>query len=126
VAEVQRAPVYTWYDPFAPAHGDADPNLGVWTNLYFPTLELGSRPDFGIFDKQVTVSARWRYLQSVEDNGPGSGNEVGQLATFYLEWRPLPYFRAHYYFDYFFVGDYYSASAEDAWFSRIEIMFLFN
>ncbi len=115
--------IYQYYDPFASAHGSADPNLGSFTNMYFPTVELGLAP----FGKQLTVKGGWRYMQADTKNGPGGGRHLGDLLQFYTEYRPkeYPFLRAHFYFDYFFPGTYYENDADESWFSRVEVMFLF-
>jgi hypothetical protein len=113
--------IYQYYDPFAPAHGSADPNLGAFTNMYFPTVELGIWP----FEKKLQVKGGYRYMQADQKNGPGEGSHLGDLLQFYTEYRPYPYLRAHFYFDYFFPGTYYDRGADESWFSRVEVMFLF-
>lgn len=121
--------IYTFYDasPMAGTHGTADPNLGVWTNMYFPTVELGFKPSFGVkaLDKKIWFRGQYRYMAADENNGPGDGYKVGDLLQAYVEYDPLPFLLTHFYFDYFIPGDYYSSDASDAWFSRFEIMILF-
>lgn len=119
--------IYTFYDAFATAHGEADPNLGAWANMYFPSVEIGCYPIESL-KKTLALKARWRYfMASNNKTAPGGtgDRDIGHLAQGYIEWAPYSCLRTHAYFDYFFPGDYYSSNADDAWFLRFEVMLLF-
>jgi hypothetical protein len=58
-------------------------------------------------------------------NGLGDGFHIGDLLQAYVQYAPLPFLVTHAYFDYFVPGNYYTRAADDAWFLRFEMMFLF-
>jgi hypothetical protein len=128
--------IYTVYDPFMPAHGTADPDLGSWTNMKFPTIEAGLVPDFLGLNKKLSIKGGWRHFLADMPHQPTTNQFTGAPASFtrgptrgdlwqvYAEYAPVPFLRTHVYFDYFTVGDFYGPSADNAWFFRVEAMFI--
>jgi hypothetical protein len=93
--------------------------------MYFPSAEVGMFPIKSLA-KQLMLTGRYRYMCASDGtNAPGGGEFLGNLFQAYVEYIPVACLRTHAYFDYFLPGHYYPSSADNSWFLRFEMMFLF-
>ncbi len=99
-----------------------NPNLGSFTNMYFPTLEVQVSPSAV---PGLGLKGGFRYMLADEKNGGGSSRKIGDLWQFLATYNLGKSLRTHFYFDYMNPGSYYRPN-DDAWFARVELWYLFN
>lgn len=111
--------IYKLWDGFGTL--TQNPNLGSFTNMYFPTGEVGFSPDFA---KGLRIAGRFRYMLADEKNGGGTGRKIADLWQFEANYAFGRSLRAHFWFDYCNPGSYYDPN-DDAWFARVELWYIF-
>ena len=112
--------IYTLYDGFKSKTGNNDPDVGAWANMIIPEFMLTVKPT-----DRLTQSFRYHYFMADEKNGPGGGDVRGhnlQWLTNYVFTKNLS---GHFLFEWFDPGNYYLDSADDAIFTRFQIMYTF-
>ena len=116
--------IFNRYDGFAAFHGGTNPNLGAWTNIYFPSFAVTIRPE--ALKKQAWVTLTYRYMLADEKSNPGGRRKVGDLYQFYTAYTIAKGVRGHFLFDYFHPGGYFARdNRSDSWMARAEIMYSF-
>ncbi|MBN2328649.1 MAG: hypothetical protein JXR73_16020 [Candidatus Omnitrophica bacterium] len=112
--------VYSLYDGFKFGNRANDPDVGMWSNMLIPEIMLTVKPT-----DRWTQSIRALYYLAEEDNGPGDGDERGinlQWLSNYVFTKNLS---GHFLFEWFDPGDYYDDDADEALFTRFQIMYTF-
>ncbi len=112
--------VYTLYDGFKFLTGANDPDVGVWNNQIIPEVELTVKPT-----ERLTQSLRFLYFLADEENGPGDGSERGQNVQWLTNYVFTKNLSGHFLFEWFNPGDYYGPGADDAIFTRFQLMYTF-
>ncbi len=119
--------IYQLWDPFILSHGNgaADPNMGAFSNMYFPSVHLDLTP--ACFDDKITTTFGYRYMLADEKKTPygHDGREIGNLGQFLANYNITKGLSAHFLFDYFVPGSYYTREADDSWFARVQMMYKF-
>jgi len=108
------------YDGFKFANKGNDPDVGAWSNIYFPELMFTVQPT----DK-LTQSFRYLYYLAEEKTGPGGGNERGhniQSLTNYVFTKNMS---GHILVEWLEPGNYYADDADGALFARFQLMYTF-
>lgn len=112
--------VYSLYDGFKGRNGANDPDIGVWGNMMIPEVMLTVNPT-----DRWTQSLRYLYFMADEDNGIGGGNERGHNVQWLTNYVFNANFSGHFLFEWFDPGDYYGDGADDAFFTRFQLMYKF-
>ncbi|MDP8246368.1 MAG: alginate export family protein [Candidatus Hinthialibacter antarcticus] len=112
--------VYSLYDGFKGRNGGNDADIGVWGNMLIPEAMITVKPT-----KQWTQSLRYLYFMADEDTGPGSGDERGQNIQLLTNYVFTQNISGHILFEWFDPGDYYADGADDAIFTRFQLMYKF-
>jgi hypothetical protein len=114
--------IYKLWDGFGAL--TQNPNLGSFTNMYFPTAEVAVAP---AAIPGLGLKGGFRYLLADEKNSAalgGTGRKIGDLWQFMATYNFGKSVRTHFYFDYLNPGSYYNPN-DDAWFARVEVMYIF-
>lgn len=112
--------IYSLYDGFKFANKGNDPDVGAWSNIYFPELMFTFQPT----DK-LTQSFRYLYYLAEEKTGPGGGDERGhniQSLTNYVFTKNMS---GHILVEWLEPGNYYADDADGALFARFQLMYTF-
>ncbi len=117
--------MFNVYDPFGGSQGGANPNLGAWSNLLFPTISLTLTPDVDPLNKDLSFKLGYRYMLAAEDNGPGTGKKFGDLLQCKIEYKITKALVSHFECDYFIPGNYFANGSDEALFARVEMMYRF-
>ncbi len=117
--------IFNLYDSFAAWQGGSNPNLGGFTNLWFPSFTLNLTPSFEPFNKEVNFKFGYRYMSADEKNGQGNGRKFGDLYQFKVMYNFAKGLSSHFEYDLFDPGSYFDRSANNAWFARVELMYSF-
>jgi hypothetical protein len=117
--------IFNMYDGFSTWQNGSNPNLGAWSNLYFPSLTLNFVPDIDPFKKDLSLKFGYKYMNADEKNGQGSGRKFGDLLQFKTLYNFTKALEGHFEYDFFVPGNYFDNSANNAWFARIEMMYKF-
>lgn len=112
--------VYTLYDGFKGRTGLNDPDAGVWSNMIIPEVMLTVRPT-----DRMTNSLRYLYFLADEDTGPGAGDERGHNLQFLTNYVFNKNLSGHFLIEWFDPGDFYLDDADDALFTRFQILYSF-
>ena len=103
-------------------HGvpDNDPDYGTWTNMHMAQLGGAVSPCEG-----VVCSLHYQHWLADKNNGPGGGSTRGRNLVAKLTYALTDNVSTHLYGEYFRPGDYYLAHADDAWFTRWQVLVKF-
>jgi hypothetical protein len=119
--------IYQIWDGFALSHGNgaADPNLGAFSNMYFPTIQLNLTPE--CLDDRITTLFAYRHMLADEKTSAigHDGREIGNLGQFLANYSVTRNLSAHFMFDYLVPGNYFPKNADDSWFARVQMMYKF-
>lgn len=99
---------------------DNDPDYGSWTNMHMAQVGGGVSPT-----PDLKIALHYQLWYAPKPNGPGGGNERGRNIVFKTTYQLTDNVSTHLYGEYFNPGDYYLASADDAWFARWQVMVKF-
>ncbi len=112
--------VYSLYDGFKFLNGGNDVDVGVWSNMIIPELKITMKPT-----DRWTQTLRALYFLADEKTGPGNGNERGLNLQWLTEYTFTKNLSGHVLFEWMDPGDYYGPDADDALFTRFEVMYKF-
>ncbi len=114
--------VYSLYDGFRELSGNNmnDPDIGVWSNMMIPEFMITVHPT-----ERWTQSIRYLCFLAEEKSGPGTGNERGHNLQWLTKYKFTKNLSTHFLFEWFDPGDFYADDADDALFTRFELMYTF-
>jgi hypothetical protein len=112
--------VYTLYDGFKSRSGGNDPDVGVWSNMYIPEAMITVKPT-----DRLTQSLRYLFYGAEEGVGPGGGKDRGHNLQWLTEYVFTKNLTGHFLFEWFEPGNFYADDADDAFFTRFQLMYTF-
>lgn len=95
-------------------------SIGGWSNLSAPFIGLDLAPF-----SDAKFSLRWYKMYADEDDGPGTGDDRGDLVTATLKFKITDDLSGHLRAEWLGVGDYYAAGTDDATFLRLNLEYKF-
>jgi hypothetical protein len=111
--------IYTMYDGTTRMTGGAGgtDDAGAWTNLQAVWFETKASPIPGL-----RVIGRGTRLWAVQATGPGGGKIRGTLLALRAEYAGIPGVSLQALGERFDPGDFYAASADNAWYARFQVV----
>ena len=103
-------------------HGipDNDPDYGAWSNMHCAQTGGSISPREG-----MVCSLHYQHWLADKNNGPGGGSTRGRNWVAKITYQLTDNVSTHLYGEYFSPGDYYLADADDAWFTRWQLLVKF-